>query len=163
MDDGTGFFSGPIGEKIEANLLIRSVEGNESPIAYVLKEGIPAMSANGVALNSPVNLRLLIDFLRSERPIGNDIRGWLADMLDPEKPTNANLSLSRRRGRAESNMMDHVYAVEAYIDQRDLGDGYDTAIAHVSEKVGIKKGTLKKAVKRLKDGVKIHRESQRNP
>jgi hypothetical protein len=162
MDNDKGFFSGAVGEKIEADLLRKSVEGQESPMAYVLNEGRPAMSAQGIALNAPVNRQLLIDFLRSDRPIGDDVRNWLADLLDPHKSTNANLSLSRRRGKVKSNMLGYVDAVSAYIDQRDIDDGYDAAIAHVSEKFGIKKGTLKKAVSRLEEGIRIHRESQRN-
>jgi hypothetical protein len=162
VDNSKGFFSGAIGEKVEVDLLKRSVEGQQSPMAYVLNKGQPAMSAKGIDLNAPVNRQLLIDFLRSDRPIGDDVRNWLADMLDPNKQTNANLALSRRRGKARSNMLDYVEAVEAYMDQRDSDDGYDPAIAHVSEKFGIKKGTLKKAISRLEEGIKIHRETQRN-
>jgi hypothetical protein len=55
--------SGVNGRKTEADLLKRSVEGNESPMSYELHDGQPVMSARGVALNAPVNLRLLTDFL----------------------------------------------------------------------------------------------------
>jgi hypothetical protein len=80
-------------------------------------------------------------------------------MLDPDKATNANLSLSRRHGKAKSTMLDYVEAVEAYIEQRDQGDGYDAAISHVSEKFCIAKGTLQKALRQLEEGIKDHYET----
>ena len=156
-------FAGAVGKTLEADLLTRTVEGRESSLSYALIDGVPAMSAQGVKLGACVNTQLLIDFLRSERPFERDLRGWLADMLDSKKPTNANLTLSRTRGKPQSNMLRYVEAVEAYIDQRDSGDGYDAAVAHVVGETNIAEGTLKKAIARLEDGIKTHRETQRNP
>lgn len=86
-------------------------------------------------------------------------------MLDLKRRTNANLALFRRRGEPQTNMLQYVEAVEAVeacIDQRDTGDGYDAAVAHVAAATPIKEGTLKKAIARLEEGVRIHRETQRS-
>ena len=163
MGDGINIFDGPIGKRIELDLLSRTVEGRESSLSYVLAEGVPAMSANGVPLGSPANAQLLIDYLRSDRPLDREHRTWLADLLDPKRPTKVNLSLSRGKGKPKSDMLKYVEAVGAYIDQREAGDGYDAAVAHVSAVMQIKKGTLRKAIARLEEGINIHRETQRNP
>ncbi len=131
-------------------------------MAYALIDNRPIMTATGVELGAPVNRQLLIDFLRSDRPLGRDIRNWLADMLDPAVPTNANLRLSSRAGNRKSHMLQYLDAVEAYLDRRDVGDGYDAAISEVAPKFNIKESLLKKAVTHLADGVKVHRKTQRD-
>lgn len=160
MAKDQNIFDGPIGRKLECDLLTRTVEGCESSLAYSLTDGVPAMSAKGVTLRAPVDAKLLIDFLRSDRPLGRELRDWLADMLD--RKTNANLTLSKRQGAPQSNMLQYLEAVEGYIDRRNSGDGYDAAVSHVAAEQKIKPGTLKKAIARLEEGIKIHRETRQH-
>jgi hypothetical protein len=148
-------------KRIEANLLERTVEGEQSPLAYALRDGSPLIDARGVHLGSDVDLRLLIDFLRSKRPISREIRNWLANMLDEGVPTNANLILKRRRGQPKKNMLEYLEAVEAFVERRDAGDTYESALYWVVTNSGIKEGTLKKAVAALEDGVRIYMETAR--
>ena len=154
---------GTRGRRTEANLLKLTVEGEQSPLAYALRTGSPVMSAKGVALGSDVDVRLLIDFLRSNRPISREIRNWLGDMLDQSVATNANLTLKRRRGQPKKNMLEYFEAVEAFVERRNAGDTYEVAVDWVVTSIGIKEGTLKKAVAALEAGVRIHMESARNP
>lgn len=163
MDDRRSLFDGDTGEKIEARLLMHSVQGDEYPVAYALRGGRPTINAAGVELGAPVNPQLLVDFLRSDRPLNRDIRNWLADMLDPAVHTTANLRLSPRAGNRKTSMLQYQYAVEAYLERREAGDGYDAAIAEVASAFGMKLSLLKKAVTRIGEGVEIHRESQRRP
>lgn len=147
----------------EADLLKRTVEGEQSPLAYAFGEEGPVIDATGVALGADVNARLLIDFLRSDRPISREIRDWLADMLDDGVATNANLVLNRRRGRPKKNMLEYLKAVEAFVDRRDAGDSYEDALLWVAERADIKEGTLKKAVSALEGGVRIRLQAIGNP
>ena len=162
MTKDQNIFDGPIGKKLECDLMTRTVEGRESSLAYSLKAGVPAMSARGVTLGAPIDAKLLIDFLRSDRPLGRELRDWLADMLDEHRKTNVNLTLSKRPGAPQSNMLQYLEAVEAYIDRRDSDDGYDAALSHVAAERKIAPGTLKKAIARLEEGIRIHRETQRH-
>lgn len=56
-------------DRLEARLLIKSIEGTEAPMAYGLAGNRPFMKAKGIELGAPVDPQLLIDFLRSDRPI----------------------------------------------------------------------------------------------
>lgn len=151
------------GKRIEAQLLRLTVEGEQSPFAYAMRKGNPVLDAKGVALGSKVNSQLLVDFLRSKRPISRDIRNWLADMLDENVTTNANLILKRRRGSPKKNMLEYLESVEAFVERREAGDTYEDALDWVVTNSGIKEGTLKKAVAALEEGVKIHLKNNRNP
>ena len=161
MTDARSLFEGEAAGQIEARLLITTVEGNEFPVSYALKDGEPCAQAKEVALGQPVDAQLLIAFLRSERPIGSEIRNWLADMLDPAVSTKANLRLASRAGAPEKSMLEYKSAVEAYLDRREAGDGYDAAIADVAPRFGMTQSLLRKAVTRLAEGVKICRETNR--
>lgn len=162
MTDTKSLFEGEAAGQIEARLLIATVEGNEFPVWYALKEGEPFAQRKEVALGQPVDAQLLIAFLRSERPIGSEIRNWLANMLDPAVYTNANLRLAARAGAREKSMLEYQFAVEAYLDRREAGDGYDAAIADVAHRFGMTQSLLRKAVTRLAEGEKIFRETNRN-
>ena len=148
---------------IEANLLRLTVEGEHSPLAYAFGEEGPVIDAKGVALGTDVNTRLLIDFLRSDRPISREIRDWLANMLDEGVATNANLTLKRRRGQAKKNMLEYLDAVNAFVERRDAGDSYEKALEWVTDRMPIQEGTLKKAVAALEEGVRIGLQSIGNP
>lgn len=148
---------------IEANLVKLTVEGEQSQLAYAIGEMGPIVDAKGVALGAGVNPQLLIDFLRSKRPISPQVRHWLADMLDEGVVTNANLTLKRRRGRPKKNMLEYLDAVEAFVERRDAGDTYEVAIGRVIERIAITEGTLKKAVAVLEEGVRIRIATNRNP
>lgn len=154
---------GSHGRRAEANLLKVTVEGNQSPLAYALRAGNPVIDARGVALGSGVDVRLLIDFLRSNRPISREIRDWLANMLDESVATNANIILKRRRGQPKKNMLEYLEAVEAFVERRDAGDTYEDAVDWVVTNINIKEGTLKKAVAALEDGVRAVMETARDP
>lgn len=154
---------GSAGRRIEANLVKQAVEGEQSSLAYTLREGRPVIHRKGVALGSDVDLQLLIDFLRSNRPVSREIRNWLADMLDASVKTNANLTLKRRRGQPKKNMLEYLDAVEAFVERRDAGDTYETALEWVATNCDIKEGTLRKAVAALEVGVRKHIENNRNP
>lgn len=161
MSDSKSLFESEVGRQIEARLLIATVEGDEFPVSYSLRDGEPVAEAKEVALGQQVDAELLIAFLRSERPLGAEVRNWLADMLDPAVSTNANLKLSARAGAREKSMLEYKFAVEAYLDRREAGDGYDAAIADVALRFGMTQSLLRKAVTRLAEGVKIHRETNR--
>lgn len=148
--------------QIEANLLKLTVEGEQSPLAYAFRAEGPIIDAKGVALGADVNPRLLIDFLRSDRPISRKIRDWLADMLDDGVATKANLTLKRRRGQPKKNMLEYLDAVEAFIERRDAGDSYEIALEWVVKRMRIKEGTLKKAVTALEEGARINRQTTEN-
>ena len=154
------FFDDTEATAFEANLLIVTVAGDESPLAYKFVDGRPQIDARGVELCSSVNVELLITFLRSKRPIGKLIRDWLADMLDPNKLTSANLFLKRRSGQPKKTMLEYREAVEAYVDRRDAGDITDVARENVVERFRIKEGSLRKAITALEKGIRIHRASQ---
>lgn len=104
---------------IEASLLKLTVAGDQSPLAYVFGAKSPTIDAKGVPLGSDVNVRLLIDFLRSDRPISKNIREWLVNMLDDGVATTANLILKRRRGQPKKDMLEYLKAVVAFIERRD--------------------------------------------
>lgn len=156
------FLTGTHGRRAADNLLKLTVEGEESPLAFAIGKKGPFFEAKGVALGSDVNPRLLIDFLRSKRPISREIRDWLADMLDKDVATNANLTLKRRRGQPKKNMLEYLDRVEAFVERRDAGDTYEVALEWVMERMNIAEGTLKKAVAALEEGVRIDMETARN-
>ena len=154
FDETTGRF--------EADLLSRTVEGIENPASYGLADGTPYFSPRPVQPKSGPNLKLLADYLRSDRPISQHVRNWLADMADPDGTGTSCMAITRRKnGRPKSSMFKYHEAVTEFIQHYDLY-GFEAACSHVTKEFSISQSTLLKSRRALEGDLRELAEQNRS-
>lgn len=147
--------------RFEADLLSRTVEGIENPASYGFADGTPYFSPRPVEPGAGPNLKLLADYLRSDRPISQHVRDWLADMADPDGIGPSSLAITRRKnGRPKSSMFKYQEAVAEFIEHYDLY-GFEAACNHVTKEFAISQSTLLKARRALESDLRDMMEQGR--
>lgn len=148
--------------KFEADLLSLTVEGIENEASYGFSEGIPYFSLRPVEAKSGPNLKLLADYLRSDRPISRDVRIWLAKMADPDGDYTSRMTITRRsNGRPKESMFKYREAVSEFIEHYDRY-GFEPACTHVATKFSISRSTLLKARIELEADLRDLKEQNEN-
>lgn len=153
------FPEGDGGQLFADNVFKDAVEALEGRFAFCIEEGRPKFSCQLIPQNSPPNMQILIDYLRSDLPLSPDLRNWLADMLDANVDSQLNLAIKRVSGRpraAATRYYDRVCEVEDLIEN---GMARKQAIGIVSGKNNLPPDTLKKAMKSMEDARTAHAEA----
>ncbi len=148
-------------QELENTLLKDSVEGNESVWGLEIREGKPVINMRGIGYNAKADPKLLAEYLRSEIPISQDIRNWVADLLDPDIKGRVRLEFKRgRTGNAKKSRMEHLESVKEFMELKNK-DGYDSALKNVSDRCGVPLGTFAKIVAKLEPAIIEHEKISR--
>ena len=114
--------------------LIETIEGRGGPMSVTLADGRLAFAENPAQPGTQPDARLLAEFLRSDEPIGAEIRAWLADMLDEGATTQTRIHLKwRDQGRRSdptinwhiAEFVEHLIEVEQRKQEAAVEDAKD--------------------------------------
>jgi hypothetical protein len=148
-----GIFEGEFGQALEAMLVITTVEGRESSASYELIDGVPTYCAKPIAYRSKPNLGVLVSLLRSDRPLSDELRNWIADMLDERSDYHLKLSAKQNKsGGPKKTKMEYYWAVVAFMSEREKY-GFDSAVSKVCAEFKIGKTTLVGAWRKLEPDI----------
>ncbi len=140
------------------DLFKNTVEGRAYPASCAWENGSPVFCAYPIKKGSEPNLLLLSEMLRSQIPIPNEIRNWLADMLDPNADSDFQFKKlsKRRRGAKVAGPTANWEAAEFVLRRMENNDTRQQAIGKALGKFGIQRSALEEALKSLKEAHAAH-------
>ena len=135
-----------------------TVEGRVSPASCAWENGPTVFCAYPIKKGSAPNLVLLAEMLRSEIPIPNEIRKWLADMLDPNADSDFQFKKLSKRGRGPKVVGPAVNwaAAQSVLDLIEAGLPRKKAIHDTCGKFSIGKSAIEEALSSYKEAKAIH-------
>ena len=97
----------------------RAVEGLVTSSSCVIQDGLPVFNCDPDVQKPPKsNLLVLAQVLRGNQPIPQDIRNWLADMMDPEAESSFKFQLKKNgRGPKRLGVTRHFEAAKYVVEQ----------------------------------------------
>jgi hypothetical protein len=103
-------------------------------------------------------LLLLAEMLRSGAPIPVEVRGWLADMVDPNAKSDFQFKKLSKRGRG-AKTTGHTAnwdAAEFVSNRMAAGDTRQEAIGSALGKFHIEKAAIEEALRSMKEAKAVH-------
>lgn len=163
------------GSNLEARLLQSRVQGSLSQWSINLDQGAPRLNMDGVPAQAEPDLEFLAEYLRSSRPMTDDIRNWLADLMDPNSDCDyqfKKLSLRKPKGRKKLGISPHwdaaEYALSIWVGSEvnnqmefdEIPEGMfeysGKAVEHTARKFGISIKSLEAAITEYRKAKREH-------
>ena len=145
---------------VEWDLFKITVEGRVSPASCAWEKGSPRFCAYPVKKGSEPKPELLSEMLRSGTPIPNEIRNWLADMIDPQGVGDFQFKKlsKRRRGAKIAGPTANWDAAEFVLQCISERETRQRAIGKAMKKFKIKRTATEQALKSYKEALAKFRE-----
>jgi hypothetical protein len=131
----------------------KDIEGDILPIDIEYPKEAIALNEIPDFPKAEANLALLIAYLRSDIPISDYMRNWLADMLEPEPETPLRLTLSdikstasKKRQQRSNIIRRHAALFACAWMKKHTTDDKDAAIHETKPQYNLGKTTLNKAI-----------------
>ena len=130
----------------------RAVEGQVKPSSCVIEGGLPVFNSDPDVQKPPKsNLLVLAQVLRGNQPIPQDIRNWLADMMDPEAESSFKFQLKKNgRGPKRSGVTRHWEAAKYVVECVSNGVTRKQALGNAETKFNLSRSTLEIAIAEYK-------------
>ena len=125
------------------DLFMTTVEGRESITSAGLVDGLPAFNAAPIRPGAPPNLVMLAVCLRSDQPIPDQVRLWLADLVDPAGAST--MQLVRRRPGQRTRALGRHWEAVARFDELVETMSQQQALHQVGQEFGISRATIQGA------------------
>lgn len=124
------------------------VEGRADARPMAVVDGFPALAFGPPERKPSPNPALLSALLRGGAPIPPDVRGWLADLFDPESAGLMQVAGLTKRGDGPmpGPVLKHSAAVESFRAALDGGRHRKGAVIDIMQAHMIKRTTLEKAI-----------------
>lgn len=149
-----------------------AVEGRQSTASCSVRNSGIVFDRAPVAKRTTPNLKLLSQILRSEEPLPEIAREWLADLFDPDGVSEFRVKALSRRARGPGRTSHcHDWDAAAYAERRieegaradDPGassrpDKYEDAVEAAAAKYKIAPSAVKAAIRARRLGQKAHDE-----
>jgi hypothetical protein len=135
-----------------------TVEGRVSPASCAWENGTPIFCAIPIKKKAKPDLLLLAEMLRSGAPIPVEVRGWLADMVDPNAKSDFQFKKLSKRGRG-AKTTGHTAnwdAAEFVSNRMAAGDTRQEAIGSALGKFHIEKAAIEEALRSMKEAKAVH-------
>lgn len=147
--------------KIEFWDLFRAtVEGRPSQASSQINNGVPGFFPQPIPKNAKPNLVILAKMLRERAAIPQEIRYWLADMMDEEADSEFQFKkLSRRkRGRRRHGPSANMDAAKFIMQLMDKGEPRKKVLWEAEKKFNLKPSELAAAVRYRKEAIEVDRK-----
>jgi len=130
----------------------RAVEGLVTSSSCVIEGGLPVFNSDPDVQKPPKsNLLVLAQVLRGNQPIPQDIRTWLADMMDPEAESSFKFQLKKNgRGPKGSGVSLHWEAAKYVAESISNGVTRKQALGNAETKFKLSRSTLEIAIAEYK-------------
>lgn len=130
----------------------RAIEGQVKPSSCVIEGGLPVFNSDPDVQKPPKsNLLVLAQVLRGNQPIPQDIRNWLADMMDPEAESSFKFQLKKNgRGPKGSGVTRHWEAAKYVVESVSNGVTRKQALGNAETKFNLSRSTLEIAIAEYK-------------
>ena len=126
--------------------MINRVEGTPGPVSCEIKRGVPEWSSNPIPHGASPDLKVLATVLRGKAKLPDEIRQWLADLMDPDGSSKfqfKKLSKRRQGAKSERSSTPDTLEVGNFIsDEIHRGVKRKNAIADAVKKFGVSKATI---------------------
>jgi hypothetical protein len=126
----------------------RAVEGQVTPSSCVIKGGLPVFNSDPDVQKPPKsNLLVLAQVLRGNQPIPQDIRNWLADMMDPEAESSFKFQLKKNGRGPKRSVINRNWDAAIYVSEciRN-GVTRKQALGNAETKFGLKRSSIEAAI-----------------
>jgi len=125
-----------------------AVEGLVTPASCVIDNGLPDLNWTPVLQKPPKsNLLVLAQVLRGNQPIPQDIRNWLADMMDPEAESSFKFQLKKNGRGPKKSVINRNWDAAIYVSEciRN-GVRRKQALGNAENKFGLKRASIEAAI-----------------
>ena len=130
----------------------RAVEGLVTSSSCVIQDGLPVFNCDPDVQKPPKsNLLVLAQVLRGNQPIPQDIRNWLADMMDPEAESSFKFQLKKNgRGPKGSGVSLHWEAAKYVVECDEKKLPRKQTLGNAEKKYNLSRSTILKAIAEYK-------------
>ena len=125
-----------------------AVEGLVTPASCVIDNGLPDLNWTPVLQKPPKsNLLVLAQVLRGNQPIPQDIRNWLADMMDPEAESSFKFQLKKNGRGPKRSVINRNWDAAIYVSEFiHNGVTRKQALGNAETKFGLKRSSIEAAI-----------------
>ena len=123
--------------------MINRVEGTPGPVSCEIKRGVPEWSSNPIPHGASPDLKVLATVLRGKAKLPDEIRQWLADLMDPDASSTFQFKKlsKRKRGKKPSPYID--FDLVAYVEAETArGVPRKNTIADAAKGYGVSRSTI---------------------
>lgn len=137
-----------------------TVEGRPSQVSSQINDGVPGFSPHPIPKNAKPNLKMLAKMLREREVIPQEIRDWLADMMDEDADSEFQFKkLSRRkRGRRGHGPSANMDAAKFIMRLMDEGKPRKQVLWEAEKKFNLKPSELAAAVRYRKEAIEVDKK-----